>query len=80
MLWMLQRVVFGKITNPKNAQLKDLNAREIGLLLPLLVLMFFMGVFPRPFLDRSKASIEAVRNRIVGQAGGVFASIRGERK
>jgi len=80
MLWMLQRVVFGKITNPKNAQLKDLNAREIGLLLPLLVLMFFMGVFPRPFLDRSKASVEAVRNRIVGQAGGVFASIRGERK
>src|SRR5439155_11353811 len=29
MLWMLQRVVFGKITNPKNAGLKDLNAREI---------------------------------------------------
>ncbi len=30
MLWMLQRVVFGKVTNPKNEQLHDLNAREIG--------------------------------------------------
>jgi len=70
MLWMLQRVVFGKITNPKNASLHDLNAREIGLLIPLLILMFVMGVFPRPFLDRSKASVVAVRERVVGQAGG----------
>ena len=75
MLWMLQRVVFGKITNPKNAALTDLNAREIGVLIPLLLLMLFMGVFPRPFLDRSKGSIEALRNRVVGQAGGVFASV-----
>ena len=47
MLWMLQRVVFGKVTNPENAKLPDLNAREIGLMLPLLVLMLFMGVYPR---------------------------------
>src|SRR6267378_1100959 len=39
MLWMLQRVVFGKVTNPKNAQLSDLSARELGLLIPLLLLM-----------------------------------------
>ena len=74
MLWMLQRVVFGELTNPKNAELKDLNAREIGILIPLLVLMLLMGVYPRPFLDRSKASVEAVRNRIIGQAGGEVAT------
>src|SRR3712207_1552957 len=39
MLWMLQRVVFGRLKNPENARLSDLNAREIGLLIPLLVLM-----------------------------------------
>ena len=66
MLWMLQRVVFGKVTNPANAKLPDLNAREIGLMLPLLILMLVMGVFPRLFLDRSKASVEAVGK----QAGG----------
>src|SRR6267142_1603338 len=70
MLWMLQRVLFGKVTNPKNAGLSDLNAREIGLLIPLLLLMLFMGVYPQPFLERAKASIEAVQRRVVGQAGG----------
>jgi len=73
MLWMLQRVVFGKLTNPENANLRDLNAREIGLILPLLALMLFMGVYPRVFLDRSRASVEAIRVR-VGQppTGGSF--------
>lgn len=65
MLWMLQRVVFGKITNPKNRHLPDLNAREVGLLIPLLVLMLVMGVYPRPFLDRAKSSIIVVRNLVV---------------
>lgn len=74
MLWMLQRVVFGKVTNSANATLLDLNAREIGLLLPLLILMLVMGVFPRPFLDRSKASVEAVRSRVAAPpTGGSFA-------
>lgn len=80
MLWMLQRVLFGKITNPKNATLNDLNAREIGLLIPLLVLMLVMGVFPKPFLERSKASVEAVRNRVVGQAGGEVVKLVGSEK
>ena len=70
MLWMLQRVVFGKVTNSENAKLKDLNAREVGLLVPLLVLMIFMGVYPRVFLDRSKASVEAVRARLNSKPAG----------
>jgi NADH-quinone oxidoreductase subunit M len=71
---MLQRVVFGKITKPENAKLRDLNAREFALLIPLLVLMLFMGVYPRVFLDRSRASVEEVRSRLAAQpAGGSFA-------
>jgi len=70
MLWMLQRVVFGQVTNNENARLKDLNARELGLIIPLLFLMFFMGVYPRVFLDRSKASVGAVHDRINGKQGG----------
>jgi NADH-quinone oxidoreductase subunit M len=73
MLWMLQRVVFGKVTKPENARLSDLNTRELGLILPLIILMLFMGVYPRVFLDRSKASVEAVRARVATpQAGGSF--------
>jgi NADH-quinone oxidoreductase subunit M len=76
MLWMLQRVVFGRITNPENARLKDLNAREAGLLIPLLILMLLMGVFPRPFLERSRQSVLEVRNRVMRpQNGGTVAEI-----
>src|SRR4029078_6655191 len=77
MLWMLQRVVFGPVTNPDNAALKDLNAREVGLLVPLLILMLFMGVYPRVFLDRSQASIDQVRTRVAAPpTGGSFASVK----
>ena len=64
MLWMLQRVVFGTKTSEVNAKLSDLNWREAALILPLLFLMFFMGVYPSPFLNRSRDSIEAARQRI----------------
>jgi len=65
MLWMLQRVVFGKITNAKNKHLPDLNAREMGLLIPLLVLMLVMGVYPNMFLNRSKNEIKALREHVL---------------
>ena len=65
MLWMLQRVVFGTQTSEANAKLSDLNLREFALVLPLLVLMLFMGVYPGPFLSRTRASIEATRRVLV---------------
>jgi NADH-quinone oxidoreductase subunit M len=65
MLWMLQRVVFGTKTSEANAALPDLNAREMVLVLPLLALMLFMGVYPGPFLNRSRASIQATRQVLV---------------
>jgi NADH-quinone oxidoreductase subunit M len=75
MLWMLQRVLFGDITNPENAKLKDLNSRELGLLVPLMLLMLFMGVYPRVFLDRSQASVAAIRSRVLERdAGGSYTA------
>jgi len=70
MLWMLQRVLFGEVTNPENAKLKDLNSRELGLLLPLLFLMLFMGVYPRVFLDRSQPSVAEIRKRVIERPSG----------
>ncbi len=83
MLWMLQRVVFGRIRNPENARLRDLNAREIGLLLPLLALMLLMGVYPRPFLNRSRESVLAVQQRVTssrGAAGSFAAEVQENQK
>jgi NADH-quinone oxidoreductase subunit M len=70
LLWMIQRVFFGKITNAKNRGLADLTPREIGLLAPLLFLMVFMGVYPRPFLDRTRESVVAIEQRLMHRAGG----------
>jgi NADH-quinone oxidoreductase subunit M len=73
LLWMVQRVFFGKITNEKNKGLLDLNWREIGLVAPLLFLMLFMGVYPKPFLNASKEAIVAIQQRVVGtDKGGSF--------
>jgi len=75
MLWMLQRVVFGPVTNEENARLLDLNRRELGLMVPLLILMLFMGVYPRVFLDRSRASVETIRARVASSpAGGSYTT------
>ncbi len=70
LLWMVQRVFMGKVTNPKNKNLKDLSWREIGLIAPLLFLMIYMGVYPRPFLDASKSAVVAIQQRVMHQAGG----------
>ncbi|MBK9162852.1 MAG: NADH-quinone oxidoreductase subunit M [Acidobacteria bacterium] len=70
LLWMIQRVFFGKVTNEKNRGLVDLSPREIGIMIPLLFLMVFMGVYPRPFLDRSRDAVVAIQERVVKQAGG----------
>ncbi|MBL8186094.1 MAG: NADH-quinone oxidoreductase subunit M, partial [Blastocatellia bacterium] len=70
LLWMIQRVFFGKVTNDKNRGLKDLDWREIGLIAPLLFLMVFMGVYPKPFLDRSREAVVAIQERVMNQAGG----------
>jgi NADH-quinone oxidoreductase subunit M len=70
LLWMVQRVFFGKITNPKNKRLKDLSWRELGIIAPLLFLMVFMGVYPKPFLERSREAVVAIQERVMGQAGG----------
>jgi NADH-quinone oxidoreductase subunit M len=73
LLWMVQRVFFGTVTNDKNKTLADLSWREIGLMVPLLFLMVYMGVFPKPILSRSEASVKAIQERVVHQAGGTVA-------
>ncbi|OGQ59123.1 MAG: NADH dehydrogenase [Deltaproteobacteria bacterium RIFCSPLOWO2_02_FULL_53_8] len=56
MLWMYQRVWFGKVTHSENAGLKDLNAREILTLAPFIILIFWIGIFPGHFLKLTSAS------------------------
>jgi NADH-quinone oxidoreductase subunit M len=64
MLWMFRRVVFGPSLRTENQQLKDIDSREIAILAPILALIVVMGVYPRPFLTRMKASVERVVQRV----------------
>lgn len=60
MLWMFQRVMFGELENPENQKLQDLNIREIIIMAPLVVLIFVIGVYPNPFLEKMQPSIQKV--------------------
>ncbi len=57
LLWMLRRVLFGQLDNAHNKQLNDLVGLELGLLLPLLVLIVLMGVYATPFLNEIEHSV-----------------------
>jgi NADH-quinone oxidoreductase subunit M len=50
LLWLYQRVFWGKITHEENSKLLDLNARELVTLVPLVILCFWIGLYPTPFL------------------------------
>jgi NADH-quinone oxidoreductase subunit M len=60
MLWLYQRVMFGHVVHPENESLKDLTAREFATFLPLLILVFWIGVFPKPFLDIIDKPVERI--------------------
>jgi len=64
MLWLYQRIMFGTLDNPKNKSLQDCNLREILYMIPLILLMFWIGLYPKPFLKISEPTLEYV-HRIV---------------
>jgi NADH-quinone oxidoreductase subunit M len=56
MLWMFQRMMFGAVTNPENQNLRDCNLREVVYMVPIIFFMFWIGLYPKPFLTRIEAS------------------------
>jgi NADH-quinone oxidoreductase subunit M len=57
-LWLFRKVIFGKLEKPELAGIRDLDFREITCLAPLVVLTIFFGLYPKPLLDMSGASVE----------------------
>ena len=64
MLWMFQRVMMGKVTNPKNENLKDLSVRELAVMLPLVLFIFWIGFYPNTFLEKMNPSIDNLINQV----------------
>jgi NADH-quinone oxidoreductase subunit M len=60
LLWAYQRVFQGEITHEENRSLRDISLREIAMLAPVVALIVFIGVYPKPFLDRIEPSAARV--------------------
>ncbi|HEX4043135.1 MAG TPA: NADH-quinone oxidoreductase subunit M [Xanthobacteraceae bacterium] len=56
-LWLYRKVIFGKLEKPSLAAIRDIGWREITILAPLVVLTILFGVYPKPVLDFSSASV-----------------------
>ena len=61
-LWLYRKVVFGALTKPSLASIKDLTLREGVILFPLVALTILFGVYPKPILDMSAASVQQLVN------------------
>lgn len=64
LLWMVQRVAFGVPAPHMLPKLRDVNLREMVTLIPLVVLIFAIGLFPNPILTRMHPSVEKVIARV----------------
>jgi len=63
-LWMFQRVMFLELKNPENMKLKDMNIRELITIVPLLVLIFWIGLYPKPFMKTFDASVNNLVSKV----------------
>ena len=71
-LWAFQRIFFGEL-NEKYSDLPEINRLELFTLIPLAVITLFFGIYPRPYLDLIKATMDVIIENVVFVAN--FASM-----
>ena len=64
LLWLYQRVFFGKVENPKNEKLLDLSPRELATFLPLVAVALWIGLYPKPFFQILDQPVTALVKQI----------------
>jgi NADH-quinone oxidoreductase subunit M len=73
LLWMYQRVAFGEITREENRRLADLSPREWAVLVPVLVFIVWIGVYPSAFTGKTEATIAALLAQVESKASVAMA-------
>ncbi|MDN3512902.1 MAG: NADH-quinone oxidoreductase subunit M [Candidatus Brocadia sp.] len=71
MLWMFQRVMFHEITHEENKTLPDINKREFAILIPVVIMIFWIGIYPNSFLKKMDTSV----NHLLKQMGGTASRL-----
>ena len=75
MLWMYQRVIFGEVTREENRRLPDLSVREWTILVPVLVFIVWIGVYPVSFTGKTEASVSALITQVQTKAAATVAAV-----
>lgn len=57
MLWMFQRVMYGAITDSANEGVRDISRRELWVILPVVICIVWIGLYPKPFLKISEPTV-----------------------
>ena len=73
LLWMYQRVIFGEVTVEANRRLPDLTPREWAVLLPVLLFIVWIGVYPVTFTGTTEASVQALITQVQTKAAATAA-------
>jgi NADH-quinone oxidoreductase subunit M len=68
LLWMYQRVCFGEVTSEANRRLRDLSPREWAVLLPVLLFIVWIGVYPTTFTTMTEPSVQALITQVQTKA------------
>ncbi|HYI09138.1 MAG TPA: NADH-quinone oxidoreductase subunit M [Thermoanaerobaculia bacterium] len=69
LLWLVQKVFFGPITNEENRNIPDVTWNEIAAMVPLIVFMVWIGVHPNTFLKKMEPSVRHLVSTINGSSG-----------
>jgi len=78
MLYLYRRVVFGELTKEHLLKITDLNRREVLMFAPLIVLVFWMGIYPVSFLDVMHVSVANLIDQVVSAQGSAGSLVAGQ--
>jgi NADH-quinone oxidoreductase subunit M len=79
LLWAIQRILFQPLDKPANESMRDLNRRELLLLAPLVAVIIWLGVYPKPVLDRMQPAAERFVQQVQSSAEAAQMAWRGGR-
>jgi NADH-quinone oxidoreductase subunit M len=69
LLWLVQKVLFGPITHEENNHIKDIAWNEVAAMVPLVILMVWIGVHPTTFLRKMEPSVRALLTSVQAERG-----------
>jgi NADH-quinone oxidoreductase subunit M len=65
LLWMFEKVFLGPITHEENKSLKEINWRELAVLIPILIVIFWIGLYPKPFFELINPTVQTLLDTVL---------------